>query len=113
MSYSIHYIYFFLIGTGCIIISPTRELAIQTFSVLKGLMKYHHNLTHGIIAGGAIRQTEAQKLSKGKYKNYNLFIKSRPRSWLTANRVHFQIDAPVLQAISLTSLAVYPVFAQK
>ncbi|KAG8037673.1 hypothetical protein G9C98_005884 [Cotesia typhae] len=30
-------------GTGCIIISPTRELAMQTFEVLKELMKYHHH----------------------------------------------------------------------
>ncbi|XP_026272950.1 probable ATP-dependent RNA helicase pitchoune [Frankliniella occidentalis] len=51
-------------GTGCIIISPTRELSMQTFGVLKELMKYH-NHTYGLIMGGANRQTEAQKLSKG------------------------------------------------
>lgn len=52
-------------GTGCIIISPTRELAMQTFGVLRELMKYH-NHTYGLLMGGANRQTEAQKLSKGK-----------------------------------------------
>ncbi|XP_011147872.2 probable ATP-dependent RNA helicase pitchoune [Harpegnathos saltator] len=51
-------------GTGCIIISPTRELSMQTFGVLKELMKYHHH-TYGLLMGGANRQTEAQKLAKG------------------------------------------------
>lgn len=54
-----------IIGTGCIVISPTRELAMQTFGVLRELMKYH-NHTYGLLMGGANRQTEAQKLSKGK-----------------------------------------------
>ena len=36
----------------------------QTFGVLKELMKYHHH-TYGLLMGGASRQTEAQKLSKG------------------------------------------------
>jgi hypothetical protein len=56
----------FITGTGCIVISPTRELSMQTFGVLKELMKYHHH-TYGLIMGGANRQTEAQKLSKGGY----------------------------------------------
>ncbi|KAG5883419.1 hypothetical protein JTB14_005630 [Gonioctena quinquepunctata] len=51
-------------GTGIIIISPTRELSMQTFGVLKELMKYHHH-TYGLVMGGTARQTEAQKLSKG------------------------------------------------
>nr|CAI5820501.1 unnamed protein product [Callosobruchus analis] len=50
-------------GTGVIIISPTRELSMQTFGVLKELMKYHHH-TYGLVMGGTARQTEAQKLSK-------------------------------------------------
>ncbi|GBP81276.1 Probable ATP-dependent RNA helicase pitchoune [Eumeta japonica] len=51
-------------GTGCIILSPTRELSMQTFGVLKELMKHHHH-TYGLVMGGANRSTEAQKLSKG------------------------------------------------
>ncbi|KAJ8984733.1 hypothetical protein NQ317_004998 [Molorchus minor] len=51
-------------GTGVVIISPTRELSMQTFGVLKELMKYHHH-TYGLVMGGTARQTEAQKLSKG------------------------------------------------
>lgn len=55
---------FFYSGTGCIIISPTRELSMQTFGVLKELMK-NHNHTYGLLMGGANRPAEAQKLSKG------------------------------------------------
>lgn len=51
-------------GTGIIIISPTRELSMQTFGVLKELMA-HHNHTYGLIMGGANRTVEAEKLSKG------------------------------------------------
>merc|ERR1712198_113428 len=51
-------------GTGVIIISPTRELSMQTFGVLRELMK-HHCHTYGLIMGGANRQTEAGKLAKG------------------------------------------------
>lgn len=51
-------------GTGIIIISPTRELSMQTFGVLKELMA-HHNHTYGLIMGGANRTVEAEKLAKG------------------------------------------------
>ena len=51
-------------GTGALIISPTRELALQIYGVARELMKYHSQ-THGIIIGGANRRTEAEKLQKG------------------------------------------------
>jgi len=51
-------------GTGVLIISPTRELSMQTFGVLKELMKYHKQ-TYGLIMGGTNRQSEALKLVKG------------------------------------------------
>ena len=51
-------------GTGVLIISPTRELSMQTFGVLRELLK-HHDHTYGLIMGGANRSTEAQKLEKG------------------------------------------------
>ncbi|KAG8226825.1 hypothetical protein J437_LFUL007102 [Ladona fulva] len=51
-------------GTGCIVISPTRELSMQTYGVLKEVMKYHHH-TYGLIMGGANRKAEADKLEKG------------------------------------------------
>lgn len=52
-------------GTGAIIISPTRELSMQTFGVLKELMDKHHHQTYGLLMGGANRQIECQKLEKG------------------------------------------------
>merc|ERR1712038_485385 len=51
-------------GTGVIIISPTRELSMQTFGVLRELLKHHYH-TYGLVMGGANRATEAQKLAKG------------------------------------------------
>lgn len=51
-------------GTGVLIISPTRELSMQTFGVLKELMSHHHH-TYGLIMGGANRQVEAEKLGRG------------------------------------------------
>ncbi|KAI1347703.1 P-loop containing nucleoside triphosphate hydrolase protein [Xylaria sp. FL0043] len=51
-------------GTGVIIVSPTRELALQIFQVATELMK-HHSQTYGIVIGGANRGAEADKLSKG------------------------------------------------
>ncbi|VDK66701.1 unnamed protein product [Onchocerca ochengi] len=52
-------------GTGVIVISPTRELSMQTYGVLSEILEKHSALTHGLIMGGANRQTEAQKLAKG------------------------------------------------
>lgn len=51
-------------GTGVIIVSPTRELALQIFGVAKELMA-HHSQTFGIIMGGATRRAEVEKLNKG------------------------------------------------
>lgn len=55
---------FFLSGTGVVILSPTRELAMQTYGVLKELMT-HHVHTYGLIMGGSNRSAEAQKLANG------------------------------------------------
>lgn len=52
-------------GTGCVIISPTRELSMQTYGVLSELLEKHPNLTHGLVMGGANRNAEAQRLVKG------------------------------------------------
>ncbi|KAI1899382.1 hypothetical protein AGOR_G00061200 [Albula goreensis] len=51
-------------GTGVIILSPTRELAMQTYGVMKELMA-HHVHTYGLIMGGSNRSAEAQKLANG------------------------------------------------
>lgn len=51
-------------GTGVIVVSPTRELALQIFGVARELME-HHSQTYGIVIGGANRRAEAEKLAKG------------------------------------------------
>lgn len=51
-------------GTGVIVVSPTRELALQIFGVARELMA-HHSQTYGIVIGGANRRAEADKLTKG------------------------------------------------
>ncbi|KAM0264273.1 hypothetical protein ACHAQJ_000762 [Trichoderma viride] len=51
-------------GTGVIVVSPTRELALQIFGVARELMK-HHSQTYGIVIGGANRRAEVEKLTKG------------------------------------------------
>lgn len=37
----------------------------QTYGVLSEILEKHPALTHGLVMGGANRQTEAQKLAKG------------------------------------------------
>ena len=51
-------------GTAVIIITPTRELALQIFGVARELMQFHSQ-TCGIVIGGADRRQEATKLAKG------------------------------------------------
>lgn len=53
-----------LLGTGALIITPTRELALQIFQVACELMA-HHSQTFGVAIGGANRRAEAEKLNKG------------------------------------------------
>lgn len=51
-------------GTAAVIISPTRELALQIFGVVADVCKYHSQ-TYAIVMGGANRKMEAMKLEKG------------------------------------------------
>ncbi|RXG52360.1 putative ATP-dependent RNA helicase pitchoune [Armadillidium vulgare] len=51
-------------GTGAIIVSPTRELSFQIFSVLRDLMKYHSQ-TYGLVTGGTNRKSESDKIRQG------------------------------------------------
>eukprot|EP00172_Hildenbrandia_rubra_P004105 Plantae.Rhodophyta-Hildenbrandia_rubra.ctg7651.p1 GENE.Plantae.Rhodophyta-Hildenbrandia_rubra.ctg7651~~Plantae.Rhodophyta-Hildenbrandia_rubra.ctg7651.p1 ORF type:complete len:647 (+),score=105.26 Plantae.Rhodophyta-Hildenbrandia_rubra.ctg7651:4308-6248(+) len=51
-------------GTACVIISPTRELAMQIYGVVEELCS-HLPHTHGIVMGGANRRMEAARLQRG------------------------------------------------
>ncbi|CAM9202843.1 unnamed protein product, partial [Hapterophycus canaliculatus] len=53
-------------GTACIIISPTRELSLQTYGVLRDVIEAGNmKQTHGLLIGGANRRAEAERLVKG------------------------------------------------
>lgn len=53
-------------GTGAIVISPTRELSLQIYGVLRDMIEQAgHPQTHGLVMGGANRKAEADKLVKG------------------------------------------------
>ena len=52
-------------GTGCLVLSPTRELALQTYGVTRQLLEGRHSQTHGLVIGGANRRAEVEKLLKG------------------------------------------------
>ena len=51
-------------GLGAVIITPTRELALQIYQHLSDLMAGHKQ-SHGLVMGGANRSTEAAKLERG------------------------------------------------
>lgn len=47
-------------GLGCLVISPTRELAIQIFDVLRKVGR-HHTFSAGILIGGKKEFREEQQ----------------------------------------------------
>lgn len=51
-------------GTGVIVLTPTRELAMQLYDVTKDLFQFNKK-SHAVIYGGNYRKKEAQKLEKG------------------------------------------------
>jgi ATP-dependent RNA helicase DDX18/HAS1 len=51
-------------GLGAIILSPTRELTLQNYYILRDLLKYHE-INVGILMGGANRKTETEKIKSG------------------------------------------------
>ena len=51
-------------GTGVLIITPTRELAMHNYKWARDCLQYH-NKTHGVVIGGAKRSSEANQLKKG------------------------------------------------
>ena len=51
-------------GVGVIVLTPTRELALQLFNLAKDLLVYHKK-TCTLVMGGANRKVEQEKLRKG------------------------------------------------
>lgn len=51
-------------GAGCVVISPTRELAMQIYDVLRNISKYVSQ-SIALVVGGMNRRPEAEKLVKG------------------------------------------------
>jgi ATP-dependent RNA helicase DDX18/HAS1 len=83
-------------GTGVLVISPTRELALQIYGVAKDLCKYHI-FSHTLVMGGANMKPEADKLGVGM----NLVIGTPGRildhlehtpAWNTKNLMCLVID---------------------
>lgn len=81
------------LGTGIVILSPTRELALQIFGVAKELMACHSQ-TFGIVIGGANRRAEAEKLVKG----VNLLV-------ATPGRLLDHLEVCLFSCLSFHSLA--------
>ncbi|UNI16788.1 RNA helicase [Purpureocillium takamizusanense] len=50
-------------GLGALVISPTRELAVQIFEVLRKIGRYH-SFSAGLVIGGKSLKEEAERLSK-------------------------------------------------
>lgn len=50
-------------GLGALVISPTRELAVQIFEVLRTIGKFH-SFSAGLVIGGKSLEDERERLSK-------------------------------------------------
>jgi ATP-dependent RNA helicase DDX10/DBP4 len=50
-------------GLGAVVISPTRELAVQTFTALRDIGKYH-NFSAGLVIGGKPLKEEKDRLGR-------------------------------------------------
>jgi len=83
-------------GTGALIISPTRELALQIYQVMTELCKFH-SFTFGLVMGGTDMRRESTKLMTG----VNLLVGTPGRivdhlehceGWNYANLVSLIID---------------------
>jgi ATP-dependent RNA helicase DDX10/DBP4 len=50
-------------GLGAVVISPTRELAVQTFNTLRDIGKYH-SFSAGLVIGGKPLKEERDRLGR-------------------------------------------------
>ena len=66
-------------GLGALIISPTRELAYQTFEVLRKVGK-HHDFSAGLVIGGKVNKYTIKPVLSGHLKRSpKLFFKTNYR----------------------------------
>jgi ATP-dependent RNA helicase DDX18/HAS1 len=56
-------------GVGVLIVSPTRELALQIYGVVAQMLKNHVGLSHSLVIGGANRRVEAERLADKSANN--------------------------------------------
>lgn len=54
-----------LSGLFAVILTPTRELASQIYSVLELLLRCHHHIVPGIVVGGEKKKSEKARIRKG------------------------------------------------
>ena len=52
-------------STRALVLTPTRELALQLYNIAKDLLTYHTDINCALIMGGANRRVESEKLKKG------------------------------------------------
>jgi len=52
-------------STRVLVLTPTRELALQLFNLARDLLRFHEQHSCALIMGGANRKVEAEKLRKG------------------------------------------------
>lgn len=52
-------------GLFALILTPTRELASQIYSVLESLLRCHHHIVPGIVVGGEKKKSEKARIRKG------------------------------------------------
>lgn len=52
-------------GLFALILTPTRELASQIYSVLESLLRCHHQIVPGIVVGGEKKKSEKARIRKG------------------------------------------------
>lgn len=97
---------------GAIIVSPTRELAIQISEILEEFLKRIPLLKQVLLVGGVTLQKDAEKLKKGaniivatpgrlkdilsNYINLGLYIKSLVRILFSCYNVIYMAQSPEL-----------------
>ncbi|GEQ69730.1 hypothetical protein JCM33374_g3404 [Metschnikowia sp. JCM 33374] len=52
-------------GLFGLILTPTRELALQIYSVLESVLRCHHHIVPGIVVGGEKKKSEKARIRKG------------------------------------------------